>query len=674
MAFDIPGAVGAGYSPDEIIDYLRAHPEVGGGFNYDGALKAGYSPAEIVDHLNPKADTINVQGIPILAPIDRGIAHLRAEGANLATDLGFPETGAFIRRSIPQATLQAPTSASKVSQAIGNRDYLGAIANVPSAVLEQAVPAAGAVTASLASGGSIPATAAVGAGIGALSQGDAIARQRANNNGRSDPNASDLAVGLTGGAATGAVGALGLGGLGGGAGQALKGMAVHTAADAAQPELASLAGSVGTAAGTQNASVPDMAAAGLTGMATRGALAAPAMARGAYGLTPAGQRGALADQFNAMNPDQQSQVANTAAAGNLLASVRGDAVPMPSKPTDPAVARAAGDLLDKRIGGLVDSLDRQGLVANTTPITDAWKAAADPGRPLLNQHLDALDGLGMDPTTTQTIKDTLTQRAMVGAAGVDPAPPSTLGAIGGAVSRVIGSGLHAAIPGPLAVAGNMALRPIGAALGTRFGMSDPALQTAATKATEMLQAAGQPMPDTLGALHAAMSTQHDVVQAQARLMGLNPASAVPAPEAAAVQAVKPAPGSPEAVATARAATATPTPPEANLTAPMPGMDGLSDVAKAQGALLPEWQYGLGKNLADALSLQGTPKPINMAQEVQTALDSMKARGWFDQMFSDALMAHNGRVTRGLYNVIRNEMLGNHGIDRRTLDAQASGTP
>ena len=50
MAFDVAGAKGAGYSDDEISDFLAANPDAAG-FDAAGAQRAGYSPSEIVGFL-----------------------------------------------------------------------------------------------------------------------------------------------------------------------------------------------------------------------------------------------------------------------------------------------------------------------------------------------------------------------------------------------------------------------------------------------------------------------------------------------------------------------------------------------------------------------------------------------------------------------------------------------
>jgi hypothetical protein len=51
MAFDIQGALKAGYSPQEVADHLAANPDLSPGFDVKGALQAGYTPAEIMGHL-----------------------------------------------------------------------------------------------------------------------------------------------------------------------------------------------------------------------------------------------------------------------------------------------------------------------------------------------------------------------------------------------------------------------------------------------------------------------------------------------------------------------------------------------------------------------------------------------------------------------------------------------
>jgi hypothetical protein len=88
---------------------------------------------------------------------------------------------------------------------------------------------------------------------------------------------------------------------------------------------------------------------------------------------------------------------------------------------------------------------------------------------------------------------------------------------------------------------------------------------------------------------------------------------------------------------------------------VPGGPGL-------GSAAAQWQWGLGNNVSQALVQSGTPKNVNIAQEVNQAVGQLVDAGHFDPVFQHALMQHDGRVTRGLYNLVRNQMLLNHGID------------
>lgn len=53
MTFDFDGARASGYSDSEIIDHVKAKPDLG--FDIDAARTSGYSDAEIVDHLKARA-------------------------------------------------------------------------------------------------------------------------------------------------------------------------------------------------------------------------------------------------------------------------------------------------------------------------------------------------------------------------------------------------------------------------------------------------------------------------------------------------------------------------------------------------------------------------------------------------------------------------------------------
>jgi hypothetical protein len=52
----------------------------------------------------------------------------------------------------------------------------------------------------------------------------------------------------------------------------------------------------------------------------------------------------------------------------------------------------------------------------------------------------------------------------------------------------------------------------------------------------------------------------------------------------------------------------------DLSAAMPDVPaGMSPAAQALGQLLPQWQWGLGNNVSQALVQSGTPKNVNIAQ-------------------------------------------------------------
>ena len=797
--FDVAGALGAGYSPQEITDYLAANPDQAGGFRVADAIKGGYSPSEITDHLNPNVARPSQQGVPILAPVQRGIAHASQEAANLAQDLGFPETAADIRSRIPQGDLTAPQASADLAAQLKAGHIGSALADIPSAALEQAVPVAGGLAGGLVTGGAGPAAALAGrlgggAAIGAVTQGDAIARQRAANNGNTTPTGGDLAVGLLGGAATGAAGATGLGGGGAGIGGAVGAALKHAGADALQPELASLAGSVGTTAGPQNASASDMAASALTGLGVRGAMGVPAIAEGVRRVaTPAGRADAATDVYGAMTPDQQGQSATLAGAAQDVAAAKGDTAG-PAPATSQQAARSAAVGYAARVGDLANELDKQGVLPDdgVATIRTATKAALDPNALLTQGHLDDIGALGLDPQTTGLIGtalqriNTLTAPDLTTTStgpveGFMRGPAASV--LGGALGSV--SGLHGAALG--AMTGQVlrpvvsaAAGPVGAMVDRMLGTSSPSLLAKGQRAATMLDAAGVTVPDTMAGLSAAMSASNDAVASQARLMGLDPAKAlsagldaaqgdkfkldyadaqamnrqfnqqggpqpqpaqapvvapvqgppqapVPAPMAspaspapvpvttaapmsapATAPAVSPeilqaaqlrsqiqratgpasgpAPGpqdanNPIAAAQARVMAANPTGPTAtqaalaSLSQPMPGMEGLSREALVQGQLLPDWQYGVGTDVLKALQLRGMPKNLSPAQVSEAAVRSLQAKQAFSPAFADAMMAHQGRVVRGVYNAIRNEALLSHGVDMRTLAAQqATATP
>lgn len=86
-------------------------------------------------------------------------------------------------------------------------------------------------------------------------------------------------------------------------------------------------------------------------------------------------------------------------------------------------------------------------------------------------------------------------------------------------------------------------------------------------------------------------------------------------------------------------------------------------ALAQAKLLADWKFGVARDVHEDLLRSGMPKNLNYAREVNAAVMALQKRGLFDAEFGAALMAHRGRVLRPFYNLIRNEVLSRHGIDR-----------
>lgn len=95
----------------------------------------------------------------------------------------------------------------------------------------------------------------------------------------------------------------------------------------------------------------------------------------------------------------------------------------------------------------------------------------------------------------------------------------------------------------------------------------------------------------------------------------------------------------------------------------PDLGGLPPAALAQAARLPEWQWGIGKSLQDALMVSGQARPVNMAEEVHNALGAMRDRGWLPADVADGLKGHQGRIVPALYDLVRQEVLLRNGINR-----------
>ena len=723
----LSAALGRGSSPDAIVHQLAAGQAPYAG-NLRASLAAGYTPAQVTDHLLGTGGG-GLQGAPVLEPIARGAAHAMQGVADLASDVGLTGVGSAIRSRIDQEDLQAPTAGASLSSDLKAGKLGAALGDIPAAALEQVPTLAPALAAGALTGGAADApllaaalrsgTAAV---LGGATQGDAIARQRAAANGEAAPSTSDLLAGVAGAAGAGAVGSIGLGGVG--LAGVLKAATLRAGGDAAQPELAALAGSAGTKQGATNASPSDMAASALTGVATRGALEGPSTVVGIHdALSPATRRAALRTQWATMSPDQQQATMDTAAAG---ASLKAAQAPGTSGTTlaAPNAAKAAVASLAGGVNKLLGTLGDQGVMddADKGTVTTALKAALSPSDNLTPDHIQAISELGLDPATQGSLTGALRTIDRLSGATKPQAPGPIQGALteaagplGGALVGGIGGGPVGALTG--AVFGRAArsvIQPVMGGLGAKLdgvlGLAKPSLVLDAQRAAGLLQAAGQPVPDNRADLMSAIAGTHDAVGQQARILGLPeggpagiaaPASGSPAggPPAATPDfgpafgamaqqqqqdhaasaartpvvssggtqgGVAGAPGSPVAPGSLRGSGVTPgTPGDYDPTGP----GGLSGDAALQAQRLPAWVFGLGSALEQALHVSGQPRPVNMAGEVGQALDDLEQSGALSPEMVAGLKGHDGRVVPLVYNLVRNALLMRNGIDRRVVGAQ-----
>ncbi len=670
-------ALGSGVSPSDITTHLSE--DTGPvGQQMRTALRWGYSPAEIVDHLNPQnpaGSMRTAQGLPILAPIMRGAAQAQAAVANLAGDVGLSGVAKSLRSSINQEDLTTPTSGAGVVQDIKAGHYGQALAAVPSAILEGAPPAGAAIAGGMAAG---PVGAALaGAGIGAVTQGDAIARARAANNGEAAPSASDLALGVAGGAGVGALGSVGLpGAIVGTAGAGLKGAlmstAAHATADAVMPQAGAMAGSVGTSAGARLASGSDSAAAALEGLAGRAAMAAPGLAAS---YTPSARSAALASRYAALTPDEQQMAQNTVAAHAALNDAAAATVGTPSFANARPAAMTASDAIHANVARLVGTLSQQGIIdgSDAQVIGQAMRAARSPGLALTQDHLDDIDGLGLQDSDATALKNAAVQMNLL----ADPASlKASVGPFQG-VAHVLGGHWGGALAGTLiggpagATAGYVAgaaIRPIlsgalgslGAALDGSLGLGLSPLDRAATNSRAMLQAAGVTVPDAADDLQAAASQTRNAIAAQRAQI---PGMLSPVMQAAANRAAITTQG--DTLGGSAGPGESPGGASGGLNGGTytPDTSGLSPAAVAQAQRLPQWMFGLGSDLQNALQVSGQARPVNIAAEVNGALDSLTSRGWLPEDLADGLRGHQGRVVPIIYRLLLNEMLLGHGIDR-----------
>ena len=683
--------------------------------------------------------------------LKRGIAYAETGAADTLDATGAHGLARDVRGVTDGTAAAQPSTTGDLVSSLRQGRLLRAATDVPGAVLEglpSALPAIGA--AALTEGAAIPAM--VGAATGALTQTGDIAKARAASDGRAQPNATDLAVGLGAGAGLGAVGTAGLGNVGSSAldgvirSAAARAAILHGAADAGVAAGQGLASTAGTQAGAQ-VDPASIGAQAILGASTRAALSgAGAIGDRLDGTTAANAKAAQAASFNALDPSGQADVVNRAAALAALKGTQGASTDTITPTAATIAARTTTRDLSQGIGQLAAALKGQGIIDSdgVATIGRALGEARNSQGALTQDHLDAIDGLGLDPNTGQVLKSTLGQIDLLSDAGIakrgtGPIEGAARALGGEAAGGVIGTLGGGPIGAGVGIVAGHVLKPyvagllggFGSKLDQVLGTSRPSLIKEGAAAAQMLQASGLQIPDTRADLLAAIGQQRNAVATQAAIMGLGGSGsagpttagasagpqgtpvAPPAPVAAnvpgaavmnaaagraAARTVLSGAAAPTEAGTAPGATALASQPNGvlaqasasasaggssgpgvapgaaatGLSAPLDGPVGLSPDAMRDGQLLPEWQYALGKNLQDALVAAGTPRALNYAQEVSNAVNGLRDDGVFDQPFADKLMSHDGRVVRGLFNLVRNRMILEAGAgDRRVLAAQAA---
>ena len=166
MAFDVNGALKAGYSPNEVADYLGSEKK----FNVAAARESGYSDQEIIDFLNPKKQ----EGVS--GSFKKGVEQLLSTGRTaLESVTGSPEEAALAaqkRQADIESRYGEGASLERLKQAYADKGILAAgkelVSQIPTAIAEQ-VPNIGSTIASglagAAAGSVVPGVGTVLGGI-----------------------------------------------------------------------------------------------------------------------------------------------------------------------------------------------------------------------------------------------------------------------------------------------------------------------------------------------------------------------------------------------------------------------------------------------------------------------------------------------------------------------------
>lgn len=577
MAFDVEGAIKAGAEPAQIAEFLASKV----GFDLEGARKAGASDEQIVgflkDHdglgkpkpaegekstwdtvksavktawdLRPTPDNTarlivknSDQNTPILAPLRRGVAQAGAGSAD-TMDLVGPGAGDEIRKSLNQSDLRAETAMSRLTNKIKAGNYLSAATEVPSAVLEGAPALAASYF------GGIPAAVAVGA----LTTAGPIAKRRAELDGRKEPNATDAIIGTLAGGGGNALNLAGLNrAIPGSATSVLARLGLHTAGDVGQNVVQHTAENAGTQNGTLTPDPAEVAANAVTGAATRTALGGARKVGDSAGLAPpevqAAQRAKVAADYEALDPAAKQRLVDSAAAAKSLNDVKTDSINRDAQHVpDNVAARTAADDIVRHVDTLLGTLESGNVLApgdskairsmfadarsQQRTLGPGWKEAitGEPSRdpeskPLLPKVQETVRDLPLSPEDKATLFDAARQVDLLSDAGVSKRNRSLVEKFTGAVGALGGAMVGGATTGhPLVAAGlgHTAGSAVGRSLAQSLGLTAPHLISDAQKATAMLDAAGVAIPDTKGDLLKASREIRDVMETQARLMGLS---------------------------------------------------------------------------------------------------------------------------------------------------------
>lgn len=555
--FDATAAREAGYSDDEIIEAFHRRFETHG-IPPDAAAPGQHDPAPArmgrlgtpggVERMeDAAADTLKAV---VPGSVQRGYARTMEGVANTAEVLGAEGAAQTVRALVDEDQLNAPSSIDALTQGIRERSVSKVLGNLPGAIGEGVPQLVGTVATSVAGaaaggavagpGGAVAGGFAAPAILGVVTQAGDIAKARAAADGRAEPNDADIAAALGSSAVLGALDRVGLGGAAGGmianavkaslgrgaAGRvatAAGSVAAHGAADAAQSIGQNLAVTAGTATGA-TVDPEQAAAAAITGAATRGTLGAVRRVGDHLDGTAGAERAAartedLARRWDAMDPEDQQRARTAAGAGQAVQRVLDTQVGLEPVSYTRAARTAQNDIVGN-LARLTSNLKDQGRLTpeGETVIRDATAAARNLSRALTDGddgaagHLQAVRGLGLDADTTGRIEAALREVDALSRAG-ETAGRGPLETAGGWLGHAAGAKAAGSLGASILLfpllgrGGEAAGAAMGRGLDKAFGLRRPALVKEATRAVDLMTAAGEAVPNTRAELRDSIGRQ-----------------------------------------------------------------------------------------------------------------------------------------------------------------------